>query len=33
VYVVGVVMRFAVLHRFHRLRDDGSDDTNMKIKA
>lgn len=33
VHIIGVVMRFAVLHRFHCLQDDGSEEANLKIKA
>jgi hypothetical protein len=33
VHIVGAVMRFAILHRFHCIRHDGSGETDMKIKA
>ncbi|CAH0023721.1 unnamed protein product [Clonostachys rhizophaga] len=33
VHIVGVAMRFAVLHGFHRLTNDGTDEADMKIKA
>ncbi|KIV89630.1 hypothetical protein PV10_07016 [Exophiala mesophila] len=33
VHIIGVVMRFAVLHRFNRLVNDGTDETIMSIKA
>jgi hypothetical protein len=33
VHIIGVVMRFAVLHRFHHLHNDGSPTARMKIKA
>lgn len=33
VHIVGVAMRFAILHRFHAIRHDGSEETDMKIKA
>ncbi|RDW76517.1 fungal specific transcription factor domain-containing protein [Aspergillus mulundensis] len=33
VHIVGVVMRFAIAHRFHCIRHDGTHETEMKIKA
>ncbi|CAG9993113.1 unnamed protein product [Clonostachys byssicola] len=33
VHIVGVAMRFAILHGFHRLTNDGTHEADMKIKA
>ncbi|KAK7219711.1 hypothetical protein V2G26_007714 [Clonostachys chloroleuca] len=33
VHIVGVAMRFAILHGFHRLTNEGTHEADMKIKA
>uniref|UniRef100_A0A8H7NGY3 Zn(2)-C6 fungal-type domain-containing protein n=1 Tax=Bionectria ochroleuca TaxID=29856 RepID=A0A8H7NGY3_BIOOC len=33
VHIIGVAMRFAILHGFHRLTNDGTHEADMKIKA
>ncbi|KAH7121517.1 hypothetical protein EDB81DRAFT_952249 [Dactylonectria macrodidyma] len=33
VHTIGVAMRFAILHGFHSLADDGTAETDMKIRA
>ncbi|KAM0426121.1 hypothetical protein ACHAPT_008752 [Fusarium lateritium] len=33
IHITGVVMRFAISHHFNCLRHDGSNETDMKIKA